>query len=71
VELCAEIARIALDCPSCGDPIRQLIIQFKNQNQNENDDNINPVRGHSSLAKTNERNRGVSNVREYNTIQYK
>jgi hypothetical protein len=36
VELSAEIARIALRCPTCRKDVRRLLIQNKNCNHNHN-----------------------------------
>jgi hypothetical protein len=47
VELSAEIARIALECPNCYKAVRELIQSSEKT----------PVRGHSSLQVTNEKDR--------------
>jgi hypothetical protein len=67
-ELSAEIARIALACPTCKGHVRDAIICFENQSQNKKV-NVNPVRGHSSLATTNESKDGLTN--DYSTLEYK
>ena len=61
VELSAEIARIALSCPTCKGTVRELI-------QNENV-NVNPVRGRSSLQAMNESKDDLTNV--HYTSKYK
>ena len=48
VELSAEIARIALACPSCCESVRQLIIRGKNRNCSHN----HPEGGPSSYRMT-------------------
>ena len=70
VELSAEIARIALDCPSCSGPALEAIQRYRGKNkQNNNNNGIGPVRGRSSLPAMNESKDGLTNV--HYTSKYK
>jgi hypothetical protein len=66
VELSAEIARIALACPTCKGHASKAIERFKNQSKNQNQCAADG--GHSLLPATNGLKDGLTN--EYSTHEY-
>jgi hypothetical protein len=75
-ELSAKIAQIALACPSCNGPVNKEIQEYQNNhNQQNNNNGFGPIRGHSSLPATNERDGFATeavnpNDCKYHTQQY-
>jgi bacterioferritin-associated ferredoxin len=69
IELSAEIARIALDCPSCKKHVREVIQRYRDQTIQNNNVISHQGGGRSSLQAMNESKDGLTNV--YYTSKYK
>jgi hypothetical protein len=67
IELSAEIARIALDCPSCCGPVRKAIQRYRDTNKNKQ--KLPPDGGRSSFAAMNDKSKDGLPTIDY-TQQY-
>ena len=64
IDAAYELSEIGLGCESCAPQVKEIIQKYFGNNS------VNPVRGHSSLVTTNEKD-GLPNVKQYSTNKYK
>jgi len=64
VDAAYELSELGLGCESCAPHAKEIIQKYFGNN------NVNPMRGHSSLVATNEKD-GLPNVQQYSTHKYK